>query len=339
MSVLALGGVMFFSSFSEIFDTPWGVFALLLSLGVIFVNGFTDAPNAIASSVCSGAVSMKSACLISAVCNFVGVFLISIVNSSVAKCVFSLAGFDGPLGICAFCASFASIIIFGVVAWYFGMPSSESHAMIASLAGASLALHASFSTGEKFLQIIVFTILSSVFAFALSYFSSKLFKKDRLPYRQLQVLSCVTTSFMHGAQDGQKFIGVMLFLISFGEGSVGFSVPVSLILTVSTVMAIGTSLGGGRIIKSLGENTVKLDFRRGFVSDACASVSLFFSSLLGFPVSTSNIKACSVIGAGVSDREKVNKKTAFSVLAVSVITFPVCFMLGYLLTLLFVSIY
>ena len=104
-------------------------------------------------------------------------------------------------------------------------------------------------------------------------------------------------------------------------------------------MAIGTSLGGGRIIKSLGENTVKLDFRRGFVSDTCASVSLLLSSLLGFPVSTSNIKACSVIGAGVSDCEKVNKKTAVSVLAISVITFPVCFMLGYLLTLLFVWIY
>lgn len=339
MCLSCLGGVMFFSSFSGIFDTPWGIFALLLSLGVIFVNGFTDAPNAIASSVCSGAVSMKSACLICAVCNFGGVFIISVINSSVAECIFSLAGFEGSFGICAFCASFASIIIFGVVAWYFGMPSSESHAMIASLAGASLALHGSFFTGDKFLEIIVFTILSSVFAFALTFFSSKLFKKDKLPYRKLQVLSCVATSFMHGAQDGQKFIGVMLFLISFGEGSVGFSVPVSLILTVSAVMAIGTSLGGGRIIKSLGENTVKLDFRRGFVSDTCACVSLLLSSLLGFPVSTSNIKACSVIGAGVSDGEKVNKKTAVSVLAVSVITFPVCFMLGYLLTLLFVWIY
>ncbi len=339
MSVHACGGIMFFNSFSGIFYTSWGVFALLLSLGVIFVNGFTDAPNAIASPVCSGAVSMKSACLISAVFNFGGVFLISIVNSSVAECVFSLAGFDGPFGICAFCASFASIIIFGVVAWYFGMPSSESHAMIASLAGASLALHGSFSTGEKFLQIIVFTILSSLFAFALSFFSSKLFRKDKLPYRQLQVFTCITTSFMHGAQDGQKFIGIMLFLINSGKESIGFSIPVSLILTVSAIMALGTSLGGGRIIKSLGENTVKLDFRRGFVSDICASVSLFISSILGFPVSTSNIKACSVIGAGVSDREKVNKKTAASVLAVSVITFPVCFMLGYLLTLLFVCIY
>lgn len=330
---------MFFNSFSGIFDTPWGIFALLLSFGVIFVNGWTDAPNAIASSVCSGALSMKRACMLCAICNFGGVFLISVVNSSVAKCIFSLAGFDGAFGICAFCASFASIMIFGVIAWYFGMPSSESHAMIASLAGASCALHGSFKTGDKFLEIIIFTILCSVFAFTLSFFSSKLFRKDKLPYRQLQILSCVTTSFMHGAQDGQKFIGIILFLVNFGNGSVGFSVPISLILTVSAIMALGTSLGGGRIIKSLGQNTVKLDFRRGFVSDICASVTLFLSSLFGFPVSTSNIKACSVIGAGVSDREKVNKKTAVSVLAVSVITFPVCFLIGYLLTLLFVWIY
>lgn len=330
---------MFYNYFSIISDTPWGIFALLLSIGVIFVNGWTDAPNAIASSVCSGALSMKRACILCAICNFGGVFLISVVNSSVAKCIFSLAGFDGAFGICAFCASFASIIIFGVVAWYFGMPSSESHAMIASLAGASRALHGSFKTGDTFKEIIIFTILSSAFAFALSFFSSKLFKKDKLPYRQLQVLSCVTTSFMHGAQDGQKFIGIMLFLANFGTGSAGFSVPISLVFTVSAIMALGTSFGGGRIIKSLGENTVKLDFRRGFVSDICASVTLFLSSLLGFPVSTSNIKACSVLGAGVSDREKVNKKTAASVMAVSVITFPVCFVLGYFLTLLLVRIY
>lgn len=145
---------------------------------------------------------------------------------------------------------------------------------------------------------------------------------------------------MHGAQDGQKFIALMLFMPFFGTNhlTTHTGVPFSLILTVSAVMSLGTLAGGGRIVNSLGADMVELDKRQGFISDISSAFCIFLFSLFGVPISTGNVKAASVIATGVADKKRVNKKTAACLAAVSIVTFPVCFALGYFLTDLFINI-
>ena len=316
-------------SFLTFFDVCSAI-PILLAIGVIFVNGFTDAPNAIASAVCSDCLEMKKACTLCAIFNFLGVCTISLISTSVAKNIFALADF-GECAVSATGACFLTIIIFGLISWYFGMPSSESHALVASISGATLASVGYMPNIRLFFEIIFYMIMSCACVFCLSYILSKLFPKN-LNYKNAEIAACLATSYMHGAQDGQKFIGILVFL--FGVNS-SLKAPPVLILLVSIAMGLGTLLGGKRIIKSLGQDLVKLDTKRAFVSDISSSVCMLICSLFGLPVSTGNIKSCSIIGVGYAEKDKINKKTAISIIAVSIITFPVCFALGYILTLIF----
>ena len=219
----------------------------------------------------------------------------------------------------------ASVVIFSVACWLFSMPSSESHALIAGIAGASLALSGSLNL-SFFLKIILYTFIACAFSFFISYATSKALKLY-LPYSRLQVASCLGTSFMHGAQDGQKFVGILLFL-SRGGKDVS---PLPLIIMVGVVLFLGTLLGGGRIVKSMGEGIVRLSPKSAFISDMGATISLIICSIIGIPVSTSNIKACSVAGAGLGENQRVNYKILVKMTYIAIITFPVCTLISYLL--------
>ncbi len=314
------------------FDTPLGFLTFFLLLGVIFVNGWTDAPNSICSAVSTKALKLSSACILACIFNFLGVIISYLLGAQVAKNVFSLVSFnsavESQIGICA---TFLSVIAFGVGAWLFAMPSSESHAMISSLFGACIALGGKMSNMYlSILKIIFYMLFSCVLCFVLSYAIGRLFLSKRLKYKELQICSCALCSFMHGSQDGQKFIGLLMLLYS--SSSEKASVPIYIVAIVSVMMCLGTLLGGERIIKSLGENTVKLDTQSGFFSDLGSILTLSVCSFFGLPVSTGNIKSSSVIGVGIACKEKINKKTASEIIIASLATFPICFFLGYLLS-------
>ncbi|MBP3495743.1 MAG: inorganic phosphate transporter [Clostridia bacterium] len=316
------------------FDTPISFLTFFLLLGVIFVNGWTDAPNSICSAVSTKALKLSHACIIACIFNFLGVLISYLLGAEVAKSIFSLVSFnsvfESQIGICA---TFLSVIIFGVGAWLFAMPSSESHAMISSLFGACLALGGKMSGMYlSILKIIFYMLVSCVFCFFLSFIIARLFLNKQLQYKKLQIYSCALCSFMHGSQDGQKFIGILMLLYS--SSSREASVPIYIVAIVSIMMCLGTLLGGERIIKSLGENTVKLDTRSGFVSDLSSIVTLGACSFFGMPVSTGNVKSSSVIGAGIAYKEKINKKTASEIIIASLATFPICFLLGYFLSMI-----
>ena len=301
-------------------------------MGVIFVNGWTDAPNAIVSCVCNKTLSMKKAVLLAAVCNFLGVFIMSSVNNSVAKNVFEAADITDRRSICA---ALLSVIILAVGAWTMGIPTSESHAIISSLIGAALASGADIN-----LRTIIYTliglVLSVTIGFLLGFYIFGYWRKkpsSKKKMQKAQIFGAAFMAFMHGAQDGQKFISILL-LISGVSGS--FGIPVWATVLCSVVMGLGTMAGGGRIIKKVGEQMVDLNLKQGVSADIAGGISLLLSTLFGLPVSTTHVKTSAVMGCGFVSGG-LNKKTASEMLAAWVITFPACFGMGYFLTKLFLK--
>ncbi len=305
------------------------ILGFILAIGVIFVNGWTDAPNAISSCVCSKVLSMKKAVVLAAICNFCGVFITGVLSHSVAKNVFETAKIQSGE---ALCAALASVILLAVSAWFFGIPTSESHAIIASLCGAAVASGTHINK-----NLLIFTlfglILSVGLGFILGYYIFRILSKKPISnkkLRNLQISGAVVMSFMHGAQDGQKFISIMLFACGF-TGK--FSLPLWTTVLCSVVMALGTAVGGGRIIRKIGQDMVEMDLKLGAGADIAGGISLFIATVLGMPVSTTHAKTAAVMGCGFSNGN-INKKTASEMLAAWLITFPICFGLGYLFTIM-----
>lgn len=326
--------ISFFEFLKNAAASPPLLIAAALTLGVIFVNGWTDAPNAIASCVCSGTLSMKKAVCMAAVCNLTGVLIMTYLNCSVAKNIFSSADFsNSPHGHTALCAALISVIVLAVGAWIFGIPTSESHAIISALIGAAVACRAKIHT-----HVIVYTLvgllLSVAGGFIAGFFLFSFMKKRKYEKKileRLQIFGAILMSFMHGAQDGQKFISIFLVAISLGKGSAGFKIPPWTAVICALTMALGTALGGGRIIRTVGKKMVKLDLKQGVCADIAGSISLFLSTCLGLPVSTTHAKTSAVMGCGYVDAS-LDSKTAFEMLAAWVITFPACFIMGYIFT-------
>lgn len=324
----------FFEFIKTALRSPPLTAALLLTLGVIFVNGWTDAPNAIASCVCSKTLSMRRAVALAAVCNLSGTLIMTALNSSVAKNIFDAAELSGSrYGRAALCAALSSVIILAVGAWVFGIPTSESHAIISALVGAALACGAKIRA-----RVIIYTLIGLVLSvaggFAAGFFLySALKRRPPKPkaMRRLQIAGAALMSFMHGAQDGQKFISVFMVAVSLSGNLSGFGIPLWVSLLCSLTMALGTALGGGRIIRTVGQKMVKLDLLQGVCADIAGSISLFASTCLGLPVSTTHAKTSSMMGCGFADTS-LDSATAFEMCAAWVITFPACFIMGYVFT-------
>ncbi|MBQ5821352.1 MAG: inorganic phosphate transporter, partial [Clostridia bacterium] len=218
---------MSFSSWIEgVVSSPILLLLTLLTLGVIFVNGWTDAPNAIASCVATRALSPRTAIGMAAVCNFLGLILTVSVNSAVTDTVFTMVKFSDneQESQIALCAAMAAIVLWACAAWYFGIPTSESHALIAGITGAALALGEEggmrFSVWSRVLFGLAFSVISG---FCLGWICVKIIlklaknaKRDaaKRVLRRLQILSGAANAFLHGSQDGQKFIGVLLLSVA-----------------------------------------------------------------------------------------------------------------------------
>ena len=326
-------------NFMTFLNTPSAILPLLLGCGVVFVNGWTDAPNSICSVVTEDVFPLSKACVFSSAFNFLGAFLSLFIFSGVSESIFELATFksnhDTSIGICA---TLLTVIIFSIIAWLFGMPSSESHAMVSALIGASIFLGSSgFDAG--IFSILLYMFISCGLSFLISYIVGLTIKGSDKGFKAHLIVTCGLSSFLHGAQDGQKFIGVLLFLALNSATPPSFFVSLQLSILVCIFMSLGTLLGGGRIIKSLGENTIRLNQKSAFASDIGAIISTLLFSIFGLPVSTGTIKATSIMGGGISFGERVNKKTAIELFIVSIATFPVCIILSGALSLFFKSIF
>lgn len=335
-------------SFLEL-GQPLAAAAMALTLGVIFVNGWTDAPNAIATAVGSGALSMRRAVVLAAVCNVCGILLMTCLNAAVAMTISDLVSFgtDRRAALLALTAALASIIIWAVAAWFFGIPTSESHALIASLTGAALALNGSLRgvSAAAWSRVLWGLVLSVALGAALGYLCNQILHRlfggrGRSFFIRAQIFGAGAMAFMHGAQDGQKFLGVMLLaaFLSGGGGADG-AIPVWLMMLCAAVMALGTAVGGGRIIRAVGVDMVRLTPERGFAADLGAALALLIATVLGLPTSTTHTKTTAVLGAGLErGKRAVDWGIVREIGVVWCLTFPGCTALGYIVTFLLLRI-
>lgn len=329
---------------------------VILTLCVIIVNGWTDAPNAIATCIGTRSLKPQYALIMAAVFNFLGVFVMTILNSTVAQTVYKMVDFgtNSSEATLALCAGMVAIVLWATVASFMGIPTSESHALIAGLSGAAIGLHGSFAgiNGSEWIKVIYGLVLSTVMGFGFGFLAYKLVKlifqsidrrRTQKFFRHAQVFASGAMAFMHGAQDGQKFIAVFMLGIALSQGETGqsvFVVPLWLMILCSLVMSLGTSIGGYSIIKSVGMNMVKLEPFQGFASDIAAASCLLISSLFSLPVSTTHTKTTAIMGVGAGKRiSSVNWGIVKDMVWAWVLTFPGCGLIGFLVVKLFIYLF
>lgn len=312
------------------------VFVLFMVLAAEFVNGWTDAPNAIATVVSTRVMSRSSAVAMAVVFNVIGVFAGTAVAATIGQGIINSDMVNPPtIG-----AALLGIVIWSSVAAYFGMPTSESHALVAGLAGAALAVggpDALLWDGWK--KVLIGLFLSGVVGFLVSYLFAKLIKRafaasppssTGKSFRRWQIASAAFMAFNHGSNDGQKFIGVFALVLLLGGVIESFYVPIWVILACALTMGLGTSIGGWKIIKEMGVKMVDLRPWQGFCAEAAAGMTIFFASRFGIPVSTTHTIITSMMGVAASRNPKqVRWDIAGRVFAAWVLTFPICGLIAY----------
>lgn len=344
--------ISFVDFFGQLSSNLALVITCILTLSVVFVNGWTDAPNAIATCVSTRSMGARSAIIMAAIFNFFGVFVMTMINAKVAHTIYSMVDFGGDSkgALTALCAALFAIVIWATAAWWFGIPTSESHSLIAGISGAAIALQGGFSgiNPGEWIKVIYGLVLSTVIGFVSGWIIVKAVerifggfsrKKTVHAFKYAQIFSGAGMAFMHGAQDGQKFMGVFMLGLFLAQGQANikeFQIPIWLMIVCSLVMSLGTSIGGYRIIKSVGMDMVKLEKHQGFSADLAAIVCLLTASVTGIPVSTTHTKTTAIMGVGAAKRlTSVDWSIVNEMVLVWILTFPGCGLIGYLMVKLF----
>ena len=303
--------------------------ARLLVLAVIFVNGWTDAPGAIATAVGSGAMSFRKSVWMAAACNFIGAAAACLCFPAVADTIGELVAFSSPrAAVTALNAALLSIVLWAVAAWRFGLPTSESHALLAGLSGGALALGVGAAQPSAGAWLRALSGLARSLPAGMA--AGRLFRRllagrVRRP-AAWQRAGAALTALLHGVQDGQKFMA--LLLLTGGLGGEQPASRLSLALLTAAVMALGTALGGKPIVEKMGTELANLTPAEGLSADLGAGVVLLVCSALGLPVSTTHAKVSAICGAGRGADRRVMGQMA----GAWALTFPVCGGVAFALT-------
>lgn len=348
-------GISLASFLQQVTSNPVLAITVALTLGVIFVNGWTDAPNAIATCVTTRCMRVRSAIIMSAICNFFGVLIMTHINASVASTISNMVDFGGDttMALVALCAALFSIVVYSVGASIFGIPTSESHSLIAGLTGAAIALGGAGGVNmNEWIKVIYGLVMSLLFGFVIGWATAKVVtvicagldrRRTDTFFKYAQIFGAATMSFMHGAQDGQKFIGVLFLGVAFASGQpdvAGAVIPVWLMVLCSATMGLGTSVGGEKIIKSVGMDMVKLEKYQGFSADLSSSLCLLVMTVLGIPVSTTHTKTSAIMGVGAVRRlSAINFGVVKDMMLTWIFTFPGCGIISYAMAKLFMFLF
>ena len=353
---MTLLDVSFSYFIQQVCSNPALAITTLLTLGVIFVNGWTDAPNAIATCVTTRCLRIRPAVIMAAVLNFFGVFIMTQLNASVASTISNMVDFGGDTNaaLIALCAALFSIVVYSVGASLLGIPTSESHSLIAGLSGAAIAIQdgiGGINMGE-WVKVLYGLAASLLLGFGIGWIVCKLVtlicagldrRRADVFFRYAQIVGAAAMSFMHGAQDGQKFIGVLFLGMAFCSGQTGVAgviIPVWLMILCSTIMGVGTSVGGERIIKSVGQDMVRLEKYQGFSADLSSALCLLVMTMLGIPVSTTHTKTSAIMGVGAVRRlSAINFGVVRDMMLTWVFTFPGCGIISYVMAKLFMLVF
>jgi len=284
-----------------------GIMALALAFD--YVNGFHDTANAIATSVSTRALKPQWAIVMSAAANFGG----ALTGTAVAKTVGAGLISHQAEGQTVVAAALVGAIVWNLVTWRLGIPSSSSHALIGGLLGAA-AVAAGLGSwqvdgivGKVLLPLVGSPVAGFVLALLLMIVIFNIFRRAHPrtmndSFRRLQVLSAAFMAFSHGSNDAQKTMGVMTLALFTAGVIPEFKVPLPVILAAATAMSLGTAAGGWRIIRTMGTRVVKLDPVHGFAAETTAASVIILASHFGMPVSTTHVISGAIMGAGSSDR-------------------------------------
>jgi inorganic phosphate transporter, PiT family len=285
-------------------------FLVFIALVFDFLNGFHDSANSISTVVSTRVLSPKYAVLWAAFFNFAAAFFIGTeVANTVGRGIIHLDIVDNLVIL----AALGGAIIWNIVTWYYGLPSSSSHALIGGLIGAGIA-KAGTSTlvWSGIIKTTAFIVLSPTIGLVLGYFfmvlslnlnrKSNMARSDKL-YRKLQLVSAAVYSLGHGMNDAQKTMGIIAMAL-YSKGLLGttFSIPFWIVITCYTVIALGTMFGGWRIVKTMGTKITKLRPIGGFSAEAAAACSIIGASIAGIPVSTTHTITGAIVGVGATTR-------------------------------------
>ena len=324
---------------------------VLLCLGATVVNGATDAPNAIATVVGTRAMRPGPAIVMAAACNFVGMVLITMVSTAVASTIFGMVDFGGDNGaaLIALAAAMAAIIVWGAAAWAAGIPTSQSHSLIAGITGAAIALQGGLSgvNLDQWVKVLYGLVISTGLGFGTGWLFARLIRVAcrGVPrrganafFKWAQVVAGAGVAMLHGAQDGQKFLSLTMLAVMlgvYGTSSMdGF--PIWMVVLVSLTMSLGTAVGGRKIIKSVGMDMVKMDQRQGFAACLAACFCIGLATFTGMPVSTTHTKTTAIMGVGAEERVRAVKwDLAKNMVLTWVLTFPGCGLLAFAFTRIF----
>ena len=309
----------------------WVIWAVvLLALAFDYINGFHDTANAIATSVSTRAIAPKTAVMMAATLNFLG----AMVSTGVAKTiggdiVTAPEMINGEIIV----AALVGAIFWNLLTWWYGIPSSSSHALIGGIIGAVLisigpeALQAG-GIGKIFISLVASPILALVLGYIVMKILLILFGRfspiilnDR--FRNMQLVSAALMSFSHGSNDAQKAMGIItLTLVASGHLQT-LDVPIWVKIACATAMALGTAAGGWKIIATVGSKIFKLESINGFAADLNSAITIFTATLLHLPVSTTHVVSGSIMGVGTAMRVRaVNWSTARSMVFAWFITIP-----------------
>lgn len=293
-------------------ETTFWVLALVvfLALAFDFINGFHDTANAIATSVSTRALTPRRAILLAAVMNFVGAMMFTGVAKTIGGSVTDPAKLDN--GIEVVIVTLISAIIWNLVTWWFGIPSSSSHALIGALAGAVFVGAGSDKLKwSGFIDIVGGLLLSPLIAFAIGYVVMTILKyvfAKRSPhnvnkgFRTVQIFTAALQAFTHGTNDAQKAMGIITFALVAAGVQDNLDVPLWVKISAATAMALGTSIGGWKIIKTMGTKIFKIEPINGFAADLSAASVIFTATLLHLPVSTTHAITSAILGVGSAKR-------------------------------------
>ena len=311
---------------------------LVIVLAVIFdyINGFHDSANAIATSVATQALRPRTAVLMAALMNFAGAFAGTAVAKTIGAGLVDVSTTTEAVVI----AALIGAIVWNLFTWWFGIPSSSSHALIGGLLGATIV-----AAGVGALQIdgIVSKVLIPMFTSPLAglvlgllfmvLLARLFFKAPRRPasriFRKAQVFSAGFMAFAHGSNDAQKTMGIITLAL-FAAGVLDDdTVPVWVIVVAATAMSLGTAAGGWRIMKTMGQRVVELEPVHGFAAETTAASVLIVTAQMGMPVSTTHVISSSITGVGVSKgTRRVRWGVARTIVTAWIVTIPAAGLVG-----------
>lgn len=320
-------------------DVTLILFLLVVIAALIFdfINGFHDTANAIATCISTRALSIKSAILMAAVLNFAGAMISTKVAATIGKGIVDPSHITQMVVL----AGIFGAILWDLITWYYGLPSSSSHAIIGGIMGAVIA-HTGISAlhwaGLKkiILSLVLSPVVGTIAGFIFMVIMMWMFR-NKAPhnlnkgFRKLQVVSAAFMAFSHGTADAQKSMGVItMALVSYGALQT-FHVPAWVMISCALAMALGTAVGGWRIIKTVGRDFVKLQPVHGFCVETASAGVILGASAIGMPTSTTHVITSTILGVGLSKRlSAVNWQVAGRILWAWVLTIPASAVIAYI---------